>query len=358
MSAFKTIVRAVRFVGAPISAAALLALGQCGPAQAATTDYNFAFDASKLSCGVFGLSEICAESQSAGAPIATVAGDQFNIHVTSSAPIVVPGSSAQSILFADAYDATATLGPGGPGALTNTYTSAPIGFSSAPGAPPPITGPFSVARTYDYIGYTGYCCGYGVPTTGFSVTGVNMDLTVGSADSHPIVGYSVGYVYQLAALPTTLSDLPGGTVDNAVLLPSGLISSINGSIGGPGGPTEQFYNFNWNGNGVFEVNASVDGSDSGDFTFELFNPDGSIHTSYELDGANGFSHLFTETDLVAGNYEIGLVAHGAEDPDFTFTFDTPIGSAGVPEPATWAMMLVGFGSLGAVLRRRRKLVWA
>ena len=26
---------------------------------------------------------------------------------------------------------------------------------------------------------------------------------------------------------------------------------------------------------------------------------------------------------------------------------------GVPEPATWAMMLVGFGGLGAVMRRRR-----
>ncbi|HEX5261997.1 MAG TPA: PEPxxWA-CTERM sorting domain-containing protein [Phenylobacterium sp.] len=28
---------------------------------------------------------------------------------------------------------------------------------------------------------------------------------------------------------------------------------------------------------------------------------------------------------------------------------------GVPEPATWAMMLIGFGGLGAVLRRRRAL---
>jgi hypothetical protein len=29
--------------------------------------------------------------------------------------------------------------------------------------------------------------------------------------------------------------------------------------------------------------------------------------------------------------------------------------SGVPEPATWAMMLVGFGGMGAVLRRRRRL---
>lgn len=33
-------------------------------------------------------------------------------------------------------------------------------------------------------------------------------------------------------------------------------------------------------------------------------------------------------------------------------------SAGVPEPASWALMLMGFGGLGAVLRRRRVLATA
>ena len=35
----------------------------------------------------------------------------------------------------------------------------------------------------------------------------------------------------------------------------------------------------------------------------------------------------------------------------TVTFDAPTGA--VPEPAAWSLMLVGFGSLGAILRRRR-----
>ena len=38
----------------------------------------------------------------------------------------------------------------------------------------------------------------------------------------------------------------------------------------------------------------------------------------------------------------------------TFTDDR--GGGGVPEPASWALMLIGFGGLGAMLRRRRALV--
>jgi hypothetical protein len=32
---------------------------------------------------------------------------------------------------------------------------------------------------------------------------------------------------------------------------------------------------------------------------------------------------------------------------------TPSVKGGVPEPATWAMMMIGFGGMGALLRRRR-----
>jgi hypothetical protein len=31
------------------------------------------------------------------------------------------------------------------------------------------------------------------------------------------------------------------------------------------------------------------------------------------------------------------------------------GVAGVPEPTTWAMMIIGFGSAGSIVRRRRAL---
>ena len=44
--------------------------------------------------------------------------------------------------------------------------------------------------------------------------------------------------------------------------------------------------------------------------------------------------------------------------EMTGTADAAAVPGGVPEPATWAMMLMGFGGLGALLRRRRGLAAA
>jgi hypothetical protein len=57
-----------------------------------------------------------------------------------------------------------------------------------------------------------------------------------------------------------------------------------------------------------------------------------------------------EFSISGGTPAAGLGGAGdyfaADDLDVTVT-------PGVPEPATWALMLMGFGGLGALLRRRR-----
>jgi len=60
---------------------------------------------------------------------------------------------------------------------------------------------------------------------------------------------------------------------------------------------------------------------------------------------------FSGTALSIG---FGGVANQIVFDDITFGSDIPGGNNGVPEPATWAMMLMGFGATGVAMRRRRR----
>ena len=57
---------------------------------------------------------------------------------------------------------------------------------------------------------------------------------------------------------------------------------------------------------------------------------------------------------VIGAFTAGLVQRpdGARQP--RFGLGQALGGGAVPEPATWAMMLMGFGALGTVLRQQRR----
>jgi hypothetical protein len=84
----------------------------------------------------------------------------------------------------------------------------------------------------------------------------------------------------------------------------------------------------------------------------------------------GSSQLFTATDSAPfsfTNFSTTAVATGSttalsfsfrQDPDY-FNLDnisvTRV-APGVPEPGTWAMMLIGFGAVGSAMRRRRPLM--
>jgi len=68
--------------------------------------------------------------------------------------------------------------------------------------------------------------------------------------------------------------------------------------------------------------------------------------AYNVYGSGGLGYLFTSTEYPSGS---------APDTaaDLLSTNRVTLRSS-VPEPATWAMMLMGFGAIGAAVRRRTR----
>ena len=58
------------------------------------------------------------------------------------------------------------------------------------------------------------------------------------------------------------------------------------------------------------------------------------------------------TNLAAGDYR--LTINGISPNSGSFTGNVRITTGAVPEPGTWALMLLGFGAVGFAMRRQRK----
>ena len=63
-----------------------------------------------------------------------------------------------------------------------------------------------------------------------------------------------------------------------------------------------------------------------------------------------FAFNLTSTNGIGIQWGPDAFNTGIDNVDFSFT---PNGGGGVPEPATWALMIAGFGLVGASIRRRR-----
>ena len=145
---------------------------------------------------------------------------------------------------------------------------------------------------------------------------------------------------------------------------SGLVGTLNT-------PDIQFATntgFNWHPFGLFDFGSDSTGSlsvaTSGTYTFSLVSDDGSqafIDGSLVVDdsGAHGPNLSTGSVFLTAGlhSFEVQFFecCGGASGVDFNLPSGVSV-SNGVPEPGVWALMLVGFGGLGAALRRRRPAI--
>lgn len=82
-------------------------------------------------------------------------------------------------------------------------------------------------------------------------------------------------------------------------------------------------------------------------------------------GHTSWAH-FTSSLLGSGSYVLEAGVRNIDDADPTYSSRLLLDGVsiaagpggGVPEPASWAMMIFGFGGVGAILRRRRGLAFA
>ncbi len=108
------------------------------------------------------------------------------------------------------------------------------------------------------------------------------------------------------------------------------------------------------------------------FSFFTGSPD--TYNTVRFTGLNGYSQTLSGAAIFGGavntngNQTVGKRVSYDFGPETvtkveflstgnSFGFDSLAGTA-VPEPATWAMMIMGFGAMGAVLRRRRSMTFA
>jgi hypothetical protein len=276
------------------------------------------------------------------------AGDTVTIDVNYTSRLYVPGTSTFNFLQIALPDIYA---PGAAVPGSNKITGTSI-LKDYIGPSDPITSG-SNSSLHDYLALSGFCCGYKIPNDGFSVTGITLNETIDTTDPDPIYIALFGYVVGLSATPEVLASFAGGTVDHPVILPDGLTGQISSAISG-GAAERQYYGFKWSG-GLFQTVGSIAGANPlADFHFQLIDP----YSLAVIDGADlllNDANDFTDTIsryLSPGYYEIGMYTDSPYDPQFTIHFNTPV-SGIVPEPDSWAMMLLGFGAVGFASRRRR-----
>jgi hypothetical protein len=115
------------------------------------------------------------------------------------------------------------------------------------------------------------------------------------------------------------------------------------------------------GGGTFDFNSvdltdifnNQDGQLGGDVLFSFFDGLNTTTQTVTIDALPGFQTFsFNRTGLVSVSFKAVTTNEVQTD---NFVLDAGGGGTvgGVPEPATWAMMLVGFGLMGGALRHRR-----
>ena len=171
---------------------------------------------------------------------------------------------------------------------------------------------------------------------------------------------------------SAVHDNEGSTVDASLSVDATWLSADAGKVNlawgwtvvGPGiaetnrAPENWSYDFTASQNGKFNIGGTVTstgsgfglqpiyllGDASGTIGGDVFNPSGTSSHSFNLLAGQTYHFAL---------YNFGNVSGGSIAGNAQAAIDWNIRYAGVPEPASWAFMIAGFGATGAAMRRRR-----
>jgi len=161
-------------------------------------------------------------------------------------------------------------------------------------------------------------------------------------------GAAQALVLPAVTVPCTSSDFTGATIQACQgFFANNLLNAANADI-----ETQALANlgFTWDGSTILQTFSGLAGGNP-TFTPDLFGIS-YIGIHYGAGGISPNGTAFYRIDAGAGIHTLTL------NPPFQATsnllvFGTGPGG-GVPEPATWAMLILGMGGVGAALRGRRR----
>ena len=291
------------------------------------------FQRAMCAASIFGFAALAATSASAGIVFADV-GKNLEYQQTNATTVVPFNSGTNAFLFARSFYTNPT--DFNDGALT-------VGTSNHP---------YNLEGALDFQGDTGggYQTGYltmaamdaAFPTGAtFALSPVN----TGTSDTA-----TVNVVFSADTYATVLPKLDAASFNalQNVDPNAGLTVGFNSFSGDPGADISQgfFTIFDYTSNSVVENFA---GFPTG--TTSAFLAPGTFTA-----GDQYVCELIFD-NVVSGD-DGGILTYARSDVRTLGYFTAPGGIGAVPEPAAWALMLAGFGAVGATLRRRRVTVLA